>query len=96
MAGFKTHVADGILLESNVIRGLDVSLEIGDTSATVNVEASPGVIDLEEAKVASAVSNQNYNPQNPYVAEFTQLMSGKRARVVTLGPGQMHTYVQSP
>jgi hypothetical protein len=52
------------LLESNLIRRIDVALEIGDAAATVNVNAAPGIIDLEEAKVAAAVSNQTYE-QSP-------------------------------
>src|SRR5207248_2530576 len=58
--GFKTFKADELIIESDQIRRVEVSLEVGDTSIEVTVQALAAVINPEESKLTAAVTEKNY------------------------------------
>src|SRR2546425_38691 len=49
--GFRTFVADNIILESSQIRRIDVGLELGEVASEVTVTADAAVISTESAKI---------------------------------------------
>src|SRR6266699_2310425 len=49
-AGFKTFVAEELILESSQIRRVDVALQVGEAASEVTVNASAAVINVEESK----------------------------------------------
>ena len=53
LAGFKKVVVDGVLLQSNQIRRVDVTLEVGEVATEVTVNAAAAAIQTEEGKIAS-------------------------------------------
>ncbi len=53
LAGFKTAVVDGIMLQSNQVRRVDVTLEVGEVATEVTVSAAATAIQTEEGKIAS-------------------------------------------
>jgi TonB dependent receptor len=50
-AGFKTFVADNIILETNQVRRINISFELGAVSAEVTVSAAAAVISTDSAKI---------------------------------------------
>src|SRR5262249_46455210 len=60
-AGFKNWVADNIILESNQIRRIDVTLELGAVGAEVTVQADAAVISTESAKIQSTFTNKRFD-----------------------------------
>src|SRR5215813_12591109 len=59
--GFKNWVADNILLESNQIRRIDVTLEVGAVGTEVTVQANAAVIASDSAKIQSTFSNKRFD-----------------------------------
>ena len=53
LAGFKKVVVDGVNLQSNEVRRVDVRLEVGEVANQVTVDAAAGAIQTEEGKIAS-------------------------------------------
>ena len=53
LAGFKKVVVDGVNLQSNEVRRVDVRLEVGEVANQVTVETAAGAIQTEEGKIAS-------------------------------------------
>jgi hypothetical protein len=56
--GFKTFIADDILLEGNQVRRIDVALQIGEVSTQVSVSAGAAVISTEGSKIATGFTNR--------------------------------------
>ena len=67
--GFKTFVADNIIVEGSQIRRVDVSLEIGELTETVTVEAGATPITTDTAAISSQVKRQLYD-QTPLVRNY--------------------------
>lgn len=61
LAGFKTFVADNVLIESSQIRRIDITLEVGAVDAEVTVTADAAVIQTESAKIQSGFQNDRYD-----------------------------------
>jgi len=53
LAGFKTSVVDDVLLTSNQVRRVDVTLEVGEVATQITVSAASAAIQTEEGKLAS-------------------------------------------
>lgn len=69
-SGFKTFVANDVLLESNQTKRVDIQLQVGDTTTEVTVTGAAPVIETEDAKLASEFTGQQYKfvplPGNAY------------------------------
>ena len=65
----KTFVADNIIVEGSQIRRVDVSLEIGQLTETVTVEAGATPITTDTAAISSQVKRQLYD-QTPLVRNY--------------------------
>ncbi len=59
-AGFKTFVADHIILEGNQIRRIDVTLELGGVTSEVTVQADAAVIATDTPKIQSTFTHQRF------------------------------------
>jgi hypothetical protein len=66
--GFKTFVADNIVLESSQIRRIDAVLEIGSVGSEVNVQANAAVIDTDSAKIQGTFNKQRFE-EAPWVGD---------------------------
>ncbi len=53
LTGFKKVVVDGVLLQSNQVRRVDVTLQIGEVANEVTVNEAAAAIQTEEGKIAS-------------------------------------------
>lgn len=60
-AGFKNFVADNIILESNQIRRIDATLEVGQVESEVRVSANAAVIETDSAKIQSGFTHERYD-----------------------------------
>ncbi|MFN7922120.1 MAG: carboxypeptidase regulatory-like domain-containing protein [Bryobacteraceae bacterium] len=58
--GFKTFVAEGVLLETNQIRRINATLELGAVGTQVSVEAGAAVISTDSAKIQGSISTGKY------------------------------------
>ena len=58
--GFKTFVADNIILESNQTRRIDVAFELGGANTEVTVRADAALINTETAKVQTSFTQQRF------------------------------------
>ncbi|MFB3825430.1 MAG: carboxypeptidase regulatory-like domain-containing protein [Bryobacteraceae bacterium] len=58
--GFKTFVADNVILEGNQVRRIDVSLEIGSVGTEVVVKANAAVIQTDTAKVQADIDTAKH------------------------------------
>lgn len=59
--GFKTHVANDVVVAAGATARLDVVLELGATQQTVEVVANAAVVTSETARVATEVSSKLVN-----------------------------------
>ena len=69
LAGFKTFVADNIILESSQVRRIDITLEVGAVEAEVTVTADAAVIQTETAKIQTGFQNEKYD-NFPLVSQY--------------------------
>src|SRR5690606_40061524 len=60
LPGFKTFVAEDIVLESGQIRRININLEIGEATEEVTVEAGAAVITTESGTISGAVTSQQF------------------------------------
>jgi Carboxypeptidase regulatory-like domain len=67
-AGFKTFVAENIILESSQIRRIDVVFELGAVGSEVTVKADAAVITTDTAKIASSFTNKRFEDA-PWVGD---------------------------
>jgi hypothetical protein len=49
LAGFKKSITDGVVLQSNLVRRVDITLELGELASEVLVNASSATIQTEQA-----------------------------------------------
>jgi len=53
LAGFKKSVVDDVQLQSNQIRRIDITLEVGEVATEVSVSAAAAAIQTEQGKIGS-------------------------------------------
>jgi hypothetical protein len=70
--GFKTFVADEILLEGSQIRRINLAFELGTVGTEVSVTAGAAIITTDSAKIQGFV-NINKHFDNPWVAAEANL-----------------------
>jgi Carboxypeptidase regulatory-like domain/TonB dependent receptor-like, beta-barrel len=58
--GFKTFVADNILLESSQVRRINVAFELGTTNVEVSVRADAALIATESGKISTTFEKQRF------------------------------------
>lgn len=58
--GFKTFVAENIILESSQIRRIDVLFELGGVGSEVTVKADAAVITTDTAKISGSFTNKRF------------------------------------
>ncbi len=58
--GFKSFLAENIILEGNQVRRLNVAMEIGATTTQVAVTAGAAVISTDSSKLQSTISGSRY------------------------------------
>ncbi len=58
LTGFKTAVLTGIELTVDETKRLDITLEVGEISEVITVEAEPPVINTEEGRLSSVITNR--------------------------------------
>jgi Carboxypeptidase regulatory-like domain/TonB dependent receptor-like, beta-barrel len=61
MSGFKTFVAENIILESNQVRRVDIRLELGQLATEVSVRADAAVIHTESARIQTGFQHERYD-----------------------------------
>jgi hypothetical protein len=59
-AGFKTFVADKIILETTQIRRINIAFEVGAVSAEVTVSAAAAVISTDSSKIQGSFTRQTF------------------------------------
>ncbi len=59
-AGFKTFVADNVVLESSQVRRIDVAFEVGAASTEVTVRADAAVIATESGKISTTFNKERF------------------------------------
>jgi len=102
IAGFKTHIADNIVVAAGETVKLDVALELGTTQQTVEVSANSQVLQTETARVASEVSNRMVNDlpmvvngavRSPFdLASTTPEAQGSGDTSLRIGGGRIGAY----
>jgi hypothetical protein len=77
MPGFKTFVANDLILASSQVRRVDIGLQLGTADTEVLVTASKSVIETEQGKVASEFTGERYRdipiPGNAYGGTYAIL-----------------------
>ena len=71
-SGFKTFIADRIILEGSQIRRINVTLEVGGVGTEVTVVAGAAVIQTDTAKIQTDV-NTSRHFDNPWVGGMATL-----------------------
>jgi hypothetical protein len=66
--GFKTFVADNLILENTEVRRVDVALEVGALSSEVTVRADAAVITTDTAKIQSSFTSKRFDDA-PWVGD---------------------------
>ena len=57
-AGFKKYIQDGVLLQINETRDLDITLEVGGTQETVTVTSEPATINASDASLGQTIDRK--------------------------------------
>jgi hypothetical protein len=68
MTGFKSFVADNIVLESAQIRRIDAALELGAVGTEISVQANAAVIDTDSAKIQGSFTKQRFE-EAPWIGD---------------------------
>jgi len=58
--GFRSHVADNILLDAGLIRRLDITLQLGATSETVTVQAGAALIQTDSGMISGELDKSKF------------------------------------
>src|SRR5439155_7603729 len=58
--GFKTYVADNVVLQSSQVRRIDVALELGAATSEVTVHADAAVIATETGKIQETFEKERF------------------------------------
>ena len=79
VAGFKQAVHDNVILEAAKVLGMDIKLEVGTVTETVEVTAESVVLETQSASRSGIVTQQHVsdmplNARNPYL--LGSMMSG--------------------
>lgn len=53
--GFKTYSQSGIVLETGTVRGVDIEMELGDVTETIEVEAAAPLLETESSTVGQFI-----------------------------------------
>ena len=53
--GFKTYSQSGIVLETGTVRGVDIQMQIGDVTETIEVEAAAPLLETESSTVGQFI-----------------------------------------
>src|SRR5438093_5141166 len=53
LAGFKKSVTDDVMLQSNQVRRVDITLEVGEVASEVTVSAAAAAIQTEQGKIGA-------------------------------------------
>jgi len=61
LQGFKKSLVDGVILQSNQVRRVDIALEVGEVATEVAVNASAAAIETEQATIGA-----NFNAAQRY------------------------------
>lgn len=83
VAGFKKYIQDGIVLQINETRDLDITLELGGAQETVTVMAGAAELNTADANLGQTVDQRR-------VAELP-LLHGDPYTLMGLSPGVAHT-----
>jgi len=81
--GFKTFIADRVVLESSQVRRIDVALELGAATAEVTVHADAAVIATESGKIQETFEKQRFE-ELPLIGDGRT--PRRRAGVAALDP----------
>src|SRR5262252_7832694 len=78
-SGFKQFIRDNVVLEAAKVLGVDINLEVGNVTDTVEVTASAAVLDTQSASRSGLVTEQQVsemplNARNPFM--LGSMMSG--------------------
>jgi hypothetical protein len=57
-AGFKKYIQDGVLLQINETRDLDITLEVGGTQETVTVTSDPATLNSADASLGQTIDRK--------------------------------------
>jgi hypothetical protein len=58
VSGFKRYIQDGVLLQINETRDLDINLEVGGTQETVTVTSDPATLNLADASLGQTIDQK--------------------------------------
>ena len=86
MPGFKTDVRNGIELQVDQVARIDVSLQVGNVSETLEVQAVAPTLDTENATVGTVVENKRIEELPLNGRNYLQLAS-LTPGVTQYGPG---------
>src|SRR5262249_15590143 len=78
-SGFKQYVKDNVVVEAAKVAGIDISLEVGNLSESVEVTAEVAVLETQSATRSGLVTTQQVaemplNARNPFM--LGTMMSG--------------------
>lgn len=79
VAGFKKYVQDGVLLQINETRDVNITLEVGGTQETVTVMADAGTLNANDANMGQTVDARRVNE--------LPLVHGDPYTLMALSPG---------
>jgi len=82
-SGFKKSIQDGVQVEINQTRTIDISLEVGGTQETVTVTAEAATLNQSDANLGLTIDNKR-------VAELP-LIHGDPYNLIGLAPGVTYT-----
>jgi hypothetical protein len=97
--GFKSYIAENVLIEGGQVRRMDVMFQVGSTTETVTVEAGIAVISTETGTLSGTITGENFKDSphvNPYPSVYAMLTtvpgiqgSGWQVRVSGQAPNQV-------
>jgi len=85
MAGFKKYVRKGITLELNQVLSLDITLQVGGASETVEVTGAPPLVDTTSTQLGAVVNERSVTELPLAQRDTYQLLSLQPGVQSTLG-----------
>jgi hypothetical protein len=83
MSGFKKYIQDGVLLQINETRDLDITLEVGGTQETVTVTSEPATLNAADASLGQTIDQKR--------VEELPLVHGDPYTLIGLSAGVTYT-----
>lgn len=83
VAGFKKYVQDGVLLQINETRDLDINLEVGGTQETVTVTSEPATLNAADGSLGQTIDQKR--------VEELPLVHGDPYTLIGLSTGVTYT-----